>query len=48
MRPRMLFDDVAWEKSEEIQDTWVLQFLDPDVLRPIGNFIIRHHKPYPP
>ncbi|PTU21307.1 hypothetical protein P175DRAFT_0500208 [Aspergillus ochraceoroseus IBT 24754] len=23
MQPRMPFDDVAWEKSEEISDNWV-------------------------
>ncbi|CAG8923077.1 unnamed protein product [Penicillium salamii] len=43
MQPRMCYDDAAWEKSEEIADTWVRKFLDPDISIPIGNFLIRHH-----
>lgn len=45
MQPRMHYDDAAWEKSEEIADAWVLQFLEPDVLTPVGNFVVRYHKP---
>ncbi|KAG2411759.1 hypothetical protein HFD88_009315 [Aspergillus terreus] len=41
----MHYDDAAWEKSEEIADAWVLQFLEPDVLTPVGNFVVRYHKP---
>ncbi|KAJ5086431.1 hypothetical protein NUU61_007738 [Penicillium alfredii] len=41
----MRFDNLAWEKSEEITDTWVLRFLEPDIWRPIGNFVIKHHNP---
>ncbi|KAI9035573.1 uncharacterized protein KD926_003233 [Aspergillus affinis] len=45
MQPRMYYDDAAWEKSEEIADSWVRQFLDPDILRPVGGFLVRHHDP---
>ncbi|KKK12372.1 hypothetical protein ARAM_006099 [Aspergillus rambellii] len=45
MQSRMCYDDTAWEKSEEIADTWVRQFFDPSISRPIGNFVIRHHNP---
>ncbi|PYH91907.1 hypothetical protein BO71DRAFT_37162 [Aspergillus ellipticus CBS 707.79] len=45
MQRRMCFDDVAWEKSDEISDTWVLQFLDHDLLRPLGGFVWRYHEP---
>ncbi|KAL5364873.1 kinase-like domain-containing protein [Aspergillus floccosus] len=48
MEPRMHYDDAAWEKSEEIADAWVLQFLEPEVLRPVGDFVVRHHKPDSP
>ncbi|GLB03639.1 hypothetical protein AtubIFM57258_008880 [Aspergillus tubingensis] len=40
MRPRMRFDDVAWEQAEEVSDNWLLQFLDHDVLVPIGYFML--------
>ncbi|GFF47805.1 hypothetical protein IFM58399_08142 [Aspergillus lentulus] len=45
MQPRLHYDDVAWEKSEAVADGWVRQFLEPDVLRPVGNFLLRHHRP---
>ncbi|KAJ5109393.1 hypothetical protein N7456_006068 [Penicillium angulare] len=45
MRPRMCYDDAAWEKSEEISDTWVRKFLNPDISIPIGKFLVRHHNP---
>jgi hypothetical protein len=41
----MCYDDAAWEKSEEIADTWVRKFFNPDISIPIGNFLIRHHQP---
>lgn len=41
-------DDVAWEKSEEIAYAWVLQFLEPDILEPLSNFIVRYHNPDEP
>ncbi|KAJ5780265.1 hypothetical protein N7457_005425 [Penicillium paradoxum] len=45
MQPHICYDDVAWEKSEEIADTWVDQFFDPSISRPVGNFLLKHHKP---
>ncbi|KAJ5627468.1 hypothetical protein N7528_004895 [Penicillium herquei] len=45
MRPRMRYDDASWEKSEEIADRWVQQFFEPNISRPIGNFLIKHHNP---
>ena len=38
----MHFDDVAWEQSEHISDTWCHQFLDDEVKKPIGRFILRY------
>jgi hypothetical protein len=37
-------DDLVWEQAEEIFDKWLLQFLQHDVLRPIGAFIITHER----
>jgi hypothetical protein len=48
MRPRLHYDDAAWEKSEEIIDAWVQQLLDPEVLAPVGNFLVKHHRPDDP
>lgn len=33
------------EKNEEIADSWVRKFLEPNILRPIGKFLIRHYNP---
>jgi hypothetical protein len=41
----MNYDDVVWEKSEAISDEWVRQFLEPDTLQPVGNILLRHHRP---
>lgn len=48
MLPRMHYDDASWEKSEEVADCWVRQFLEPDILRPVGGFLVRHHHPSDP
>lgn len=40
MQPRMSPDDVAWEQAEETSDNWLAQFLEHDVLRPIGYFML--------
>lgn len=48
MQPRMCFDDVAWEKSDEIADTWVRQIFDPNIARSVGDFLLRHHEPDDP
>ncbi|KAJ5918133.1 hypothetical protein N7454_010508 [Penicillium verhagenii] len=45
MQPRMHYDDASREKSEEIADSWVRQFLEPDITRPIGGFLLRLHNP---
>lgn len=41
---QMTPDDLVWEQAEEIFDNWLLQFLQHDVLRPIGAFIITHER----
>ncbi|GIJ89302.1 hypothetical protein Asppvi_008239 [Aspergillus pseudoviridinutans] len=45
MQPRLRYDDVAWEKSEAIVDGWIRQFLEAEVLRTVGTFLVRHHRP---
>ncbi|KAJ5561296.1 hypothetical protein N7461_000057 [Penicillium sp. DV-2018c] len=42
MEPKMCYDDVAWEQSDDVSDNWLLQFLDVDVKMPIARFIPRH------
>jgi hypothetical protein len=48
MRLRLHYDDVAWEKSEEIIDARVQQLLDPEVLASVGNFLVKYHRPNKP
>lgn len=48
MRPRLHYDDATWEKSEEIIDAWVQQLLDPEVLAPVGEFLVKNHRPDDP
>ncbi|KAJ5880200.1 uncharacterized protein N7473_011253 [Penicillium subrubescens] len=48
MRLRLHYDDVAWEKSEEIIDTRVQQLLDPEVLASVGNFLVKYRRPNKP
>ncbi|KAJ5579805.1 uncharacterized protein N7459_005790 [Penicillium hispanicum] len=43
MSLRMCYDDVAWEQSDDISDNWVLQFLDVEVLKSIGHFVLEHN-----
>ncbi|GJP95617.1 phosphotransferase family protein [Aspergillus niger] len=38
----MSYDDVAWEQSDDISDSWVEQFHDIGVKKAIGYFILRH------
>ncbi|RMJ26390.1 Phosphotransferase enzyme family [Aspergillus sp. HF37] len=48
MRPRMHFDDVAWERSEDITDSWVDGiFAEESTLRAIGQFIVTHRRGVP-
>ncbi|RAH68651.1 phosphotransferase family protein [Aspergillus aculeatinus CBS 121060] len=37
-------DDVCWAQAETISDTWLLQFLEIDILRPIADFILLHNR----
>lgn len=48
MKPRMYYDDAAWEKSEEMSEAWIAQFTDLDILRKLGRFLVRHHEPDKP
>ncbi|RAL02646.1 phosphotransferase family protein [Aspergillus ibericus CBS 121593] len=48
MKTRMHFDDVAWEESERITDSWVEWLLaDEDTLRAIGHLILKHRSGVP-
>ncbi|GKZ38554.1 hypothetical protein AbraIFM66950_010836 [Aspergillus brasiliensis] len=48
MEPRMHFDDVAWEKSEDIADNWVHSlFSDEDTLQAIGHLIVKYRRGVP-
>ncbi|KAL4804423.1 hypothetical protein BDV18DRAFT_153304 [Aspergillus unguis] len=48
MKARMHFDDVAWEKSEDIADSWVDEiFAQESTLRAIGQFIVKHRRGVP-
>ncbi|KAM3449582.1 hypothetical protein MY3296_006802 [Beauveria thailandica] len=42
MRPRMLFDDVAWEESERVEHEWIKSLFEESTLRAIGDFIVKH------
>ena len=45
MRPRLSFDDVAWEKSDEIEESWLDLLLDGDIYNEIGLFLAEHYHP---
>ena len=47
MRPRMQFDDVAWEESERIESEWIKSLFEESTLRAIGNFIVKHRRGIP-
>ncbi|OAQ68096.2 protein kinase-like protein [Pochonia chlamydosporia 170] len=47
MQPRMRFDDVAWEESENIESAWVKAILQETSLRAIGQFIVKHRQGIP-
>ncbi|RAH47260.1 phosphotransferase family protein [Aspergillus brunneoviolaceus CBS 621.78] len=47
MQPRMRFDDAAWEASETDSDSWVAGLFQPDTLRAIGDFMIKHRRGVP-
>ncbi|KAJ5734001.1 hypothetical protein N7493_002787 [Penicillium malachiteum] len=39
----MDYDDMAWEISDRIADTWVKHLFDPDTFMAIGHFLLKHH-----
>ncbi|EED22175.1 conserved hypothetical protein [Talaromyces stipitatus ATCC 10500] len=41
---RMKFDDLAWERSDNISNAWRDALFDKKVLREVGGFIIKHGK----
>ncbi|XWX01119.1 hypothetical protein V2A60_009144 [Cordyceps javanica] len=47
MRPRMQFDDVAWEESERIESEWIKSLFEESTLRAIGDFIVKHRRGVP-
>ncbi|KAI9829870.1 MAG: hypothetical protein M1819_005968 [Sarea resinae] len=47
LRPRMPFDDVAWEKSEAVDDAWIAKLFKHETLFAIGQFIAKHHMGVP-
>ncbi|KAJ5174103.1 uncharacterized protein N7500_002034 [Penicillium coprophilum] len=47
MRTRMCFDDVAWERSEAIQDAWVHELFKEETLMAIGEFVLKYRRGVP-
>ncbi|KAJ5150785.1 uncharacterized protein N7500_004350 [Penicillium coprophilum] len=45
MKPRMPFDDAAWEKSDQIEDSWLDLLFDEDIYNEIGIFLAEYHSP---
>lgn len=45
MKPRMHFDDIAWEKSENVGDSWLNTLYDPETYNSAGVFLAEHHHP---
>lgn len=43
----MCFDDVAWERSEAIQDAWVHEMFKEEALMAIGEFILKYRRGVP-
>lgn len=43
MNPRLPFDDAAWEKSDQIEDSWLDLLFDEDIYNEIGIFLAEHH-----
>ena len=37
-------DDVAWEQAEDTSGSWLLQFLERDILEPIAHFMLSHDR----
>ncbi|KAJ5682282.1 hypothetical protein N7462_005447 [Penicillium macrosclerotiorum] len=45
MERRLPFDDVAWEKSDDIEESWVDFLFAGDVYNDIGQFLVKHISP---
>lgn len=45
MNPSLPFDDAAWEKSDQIEDSWLDLLFDEDIYNEIGIFLAGHHSP---
>lgn len=45
MKPRLPFDDAAWEKSGQIEDSWLDSLFDEDIYNEIGVFLAEYHRP---
>ncbi|PLN83414.1 phosphotransferase family protein [Aspergillus taichungensis] len=45
MNSRLPFDDAAWEKSDEIEDSWLDFLFDEDIYNEIGVFLAEHACP---
>ncbi|KAF7715954.1 Uncharacterized protein PECH_004623 [Penicillium ucsense] len=48
MRPVMSFDDVAWDESERIVDSWTIQFCRPHIGEAAAETLLDHHHPEEP
>jgi hypothetical protein len=47
MRSRMSFDDVAWQRSDQMFDEWKKDLFKPDNLRAIGLLVGKHRQGRP-
>ncbi|KAJ5484029.1 hypothetical protein N7539_005825 [Penicillium diatomitis] len=48
MRPVMSFDDVAWDESERIVNSWTIQFCRPHIGEAAAQTLLDHHHPEEP
>lgn len=42
MNIRMEYDDVAWERSDEIADAWRAKLFETETMRAVGDFMVKH------
>lgn len=45
MKPRLPFDDAAWEKSEEVEESWLNNLFDENIYNEIGLSLEENNKP---
>jgi hypothetical protein len=44
MKALMPYDDVAWENSDAVADTWQAQYISPpECFRSIGELLVEHY-----